>query len=146
MVAGDNVMLGYWNQPDEENEVLRDGRLYTGDLARRDNEGYLYVVARKKEIIKTGGNRVSAKEVEEKILEFDKVQEVAIVGAPDNILGEAIRAVIVLKEGFSADPKEIQDHCRIGLAMHKVPKYVEFVKSLPKHQSGKINKLALSEK
>ncbi len=143
-VAGENVMLGYWNQPEEQKEVLRDGWLFTGDLARRDKEGYLYVVSRKKEIIKAGGNRVSAKEVEETILEYDKVLEVAVIGVKDDILGEAIKAVVVLKEGQQADAKEIQEHCRTKLAPHKVPKHVEFVAALPKYQSGKVNKLALS--
>jgi long-chain acyl-CoA synthetase len=142
-VSGDNVMLGYWNQPEEQSEVLKNGSLYTGDLARRDKEGFLYVVSRKKEIIKVGGNRVSAKEIEERILQCEKVLEVAVVGVEDDILGEAIKAVVVLKEDQTAASKEIQDHCRATLAPHKAPKYIEFVKSLPKYQSGKVNKLAL---
>ena len=143
IVSGDNVMLGYWNQPEEQNEVLRDGWLYTGDLARRDDEGFLYIVSRKKEILKVGGNRVSVREIEEKILESEKVLEVAVIGISDDILGEAIKAVVVLRKGLSADEKEIQDHCRSDLAPHKVPKHVQFITSLPKHQSGKINKQAL---
>ncbi len=142
-VSGDNVMLGYWNQPEEQSEVLKNGWLYTGDLARRDEEGFLYIVSRKKEIIKVGGNRVGAKEIEERILQCEKVLEVAIVSVEDNILGEAIKAVVVLRRGQTADAKEIQDHCRAALAQHKVPKYVEFVQALPKYQSGKINKLAI---
>ncbi|MEW6411027.1 MAG: class I adenylate-forming enzyme family protein [Candidatus Zixiibacteriota bacterium] len=143
MVTGPNVMLGYWNQTDEENDVLRDGRLFTGDLARMDKDGYFYVVGRKKEIIKTGGNRVSVKEVEECILECEKVLEVAVFGVPDPILGEAIKAVIVLNNGQQAESKEISDHCRIRLASHKVPKLIEFAGSLPKQKSGKIDKMKL---
>jgi acyl-CoA synthetase (AMP-forming)/AMP-acid ligase II len=144
VVSGDCVMLGYWNQPDEQTQVLRNGRLFTGDLARRDEDGYIYVVSRKKEIIKAGGNRVSAKEIEERILENDKVLEVAVFGVEDEVLGEAIKAVMVLKESQSASIKEIQEHVALKLARHKIPKYIDFVESLPKYQSGKVNKLALT--
>lgn len=143
-VSGDCVMMGYWNQPEEQAEVLRDGRLFTGDLARRDENGMLFIVSRKKEIMKVGGNRVSAKEVEEKILEIDKILEIAVISVGDDILGEAIKAYVVLKDGQSVEAKEIQDFCKAGLAMHKVPKFVEFVDELPKYQSGKVNKQALT--
>jgi len=144
-VSGDNVMMGYWNQPDDEEQVVRNGWLFTGDLARKDDDGYLYIVGRKKEIIKAGGNRVSAKEVEECILENDKVAEVAVFGVKDDILGEAIKATIVLKTGKDANQKEIQNFCRSKLADHKIPKYVNFVSDLPKYQSGKVNKMLLKE-
>lgn len=143
VISGDNVMLGYFNSPEEQGQVLKDGYLYSGDLARCDEDGYFYVVSRKKEIIKVGGNRVSAKEVEERILECPKVQEVAVVSVSDDILGEAIKAVVVLRYGETADQKEIQGHCRASLAAHKVPGSVEFVAELPKLQSGKVNKRAL---
>jgi acyl-CoA synthetase (AMP-forming)/AMP-acid ligase II len=143
MVTGPNVMLGYWNQADEEREVLRDGRLFTGDLAKKDKDGFFYVVGRKKEIIKTGGNRVSVKEVEECILECQKVLEVAVFGVEDSVLGEAVKAVIVLNNGQQAESKEITDFCRAKLATHKVPKFIEFVKALPKQKSGKIDKIKL---
>ncbi|MFH1374838.1 MAG: AMP-binding protein [bacterium] len=142
-VFGDNVMLGYFNQPDEEKQVLIDGWLFTGDLARRDQDGYLYIVSRKKEIIKVGGNRVSAKEIEDRILLNEKVLEVAVVGIEDDVLGEAIRAVVVLHDSRTADEREIQDFCRLELAPHKTPKQVVFVDTLPKYQTGKVNKLAL---
>ncbi|MCK5127014.1 MAG: acyl--CoA ligase [candidate division Zixibacteria bacterium] len=143
-VLGDCVMMGYWNQPDEQEQVLKDGWLYTGDLAKRDANGLLFIVSRKKEIMKVGGNRVSAKEVEEKILELDEIQEVAVISVPDDILGEAIKAVIVCKNGQDSDVKKIQNYCKAGLAMHKVPKFVEFIDELPKYQSGKVNKQELS--
>ncbi|MCX6827538.1 MAG: class I adenylate-forming enzyme family protein [candidate division Zixibacteria bacterium] len=142
-VAGDNVMLGYWNQPDEEKLVLRDGWLLTGDLARKDFEGYYYVVGRKKEIIKVGGNRVSAKEVEECILENEKVAEATVFGVKDDILGEAIKAVVVPKDGITVDRNEIRSFCKAKLSDYKVPKHVEFASSLPKYKSGKVNKLEL---
>ncbi|UCD63451.1 MAG: acyl--CoA ligase [Candidatus Zixiibacteriota bacterium] len=143
VVTGPNVMLGYWNQSGEENGVLRNGRLYTGDLAKRDDEGYFYVVGRKKEIIKTGGNRVSVKEIEECLLECDRVVEVAVFGVDDPVLGEAIKAVVVVKADSPADQRELANHCRTRLAAHKVPKHIEFRKSLPKQLSGKIDKLKL---
>ena len=142
-VHGDNVMLGYWNQPDEESQVLRNGLLFTGDLARKDKDGYYYIVGRKKEIIKAGGNRVSAKEVEECLLANSKVAEATVFGVQDDILGEAIKAVIVLKTGMESDKKEIQTYCRAKLADYKIPKHVEFMEALPKYKSGKVNKLQL---
>ncbi|MFH2035353.1 MAG: class I adenylate-forming enzyme family protein [Candidatus Zixiibacteriota bacterium] len=142
-VAGDNVMLGYWKQPGETVEVVRNGWLYTGDLARVDEDGYFFITGRKKEIIKSGGNRVSAKEVEECLLEFDKILEVAVFGVPDDLLGEAIKAVIVLKKGEAITDKEIQSFCRSRISEHKIPKIIVYSESLPKLQSGKINKPAL---
>lgn len=143
-VSGDCVMMGYWNQPEEQEQVLKNGWLYTGDLARRDENGLISIVSRKKEIMKVGGNRVSAKEVEEKILELDAIQEVAVFSVPDDILGEAIKSVIVCKPGEQIEAKAIQNHCKVELAVHKVPKYVEFMDELPKYKSGKVNKQALA--
>jgi len=144
LVSGPNVMLGYWNNPSETAEVLRDGALMTGDLARQDEDGYFFIVGRKKEIIKTGGNRVAAKEVEECLLRCEKVHEVAVFGVPDDLLGEAIKAVVVLTEGSAADAKELQDHCKRHIAPHKAPKHVVFIDSLPKKLSGKIDKQLLA--
>ncbi len=144
VVTGDNVMLGYWNHPDEEAEILREGRLFTGDLARRDEDGFFWVVSRRKEILKVGGNRVSAREVEERILELPQVLEVAVIGAADEVLGEAIRAVVALRDSQTLEAKIIRDHCRANLATHKTPKYVEFVAALPKLKTGKVDKQGLS--
>lgn len=140
IVSGPNVMLGYWKQPTETDEVIKDGKLRTGDLAKRDDDGYFWVVGRKKEIIKAGGNRVSAKEVEECLLTNEKILEASVVGVPDPLFGEAIRAVVVLRAGEAADVKEIQNHCKKNLADFKVPKQVVFAPELPKYQSGKVNK------
>jgi long-chain acyl-CoA synthetase len=124
---------------------LRDGWLITGDLAYMDKDGFIFVVGRKREIIKAAGHRVSAKEIEERILAHEAVAEAAVFGVPDEILGEAIQAVVVLRPGCQADDKQIQGWCQKGLAQFKVPRAVTFVESLPKHQSGKVNKLAVKE-
>ncbi|RKX27299.1 MAG: AMP-dependent synthetase [Candidatus Zixiibacteriota bacterium] len=143
LISGPNVMLGYWNQPEETATVLHEGGLLTGDLARQDKDGFFHIVGRKKEIIKTGGNRVSAKEVEECLLRFDNILEASVFGVPDELLGEAIKAVVVLKKNAQANAKQIQDHCKTQLALHKAPKHIVFTESLPKLESGKINKQAL---
>jgi acyl-CoA synthetase (AMP-forming)/AMP-acid ligase II len=145
IVGGPNVMLGYWNQPEATAEVIRDGWLITGDLALRDADGYIYVVGRKREIIKAAGHRVSAKEIEERILENAAVAEAAVFGVPDDILGEAIHAVVVLKPGSETDEKQLQAWCQKGLAVFKVPRVIRFVDSLPKYQTGKVNKVQLRE-
>ena len=119
--------------------------MFTGDLGYKDKDGYIFIVGRKKEIIKAGGNRVSVKEVEECLVGNDKVLEACVIGVPDPLLGEAIKAVIVLKPGAEMDAREIIHHCRLKLADFKVPKLVSFVESLPKYQSGKINKQLLKQ-
>jgi len=145
IVGGDSVMMGYWKQPAEQAEVLREGWLYTGDLARRDDEGYLYIVGRRKEIIKSGGNRVSAKEVEETILELTGIAEAAVYGVPDAVLGEAVAAAVVPGTGAGVSANDVIVHCKARLAGHKVPKHVQFLAALPKYQSGKVNKQALKK-
>jgi len=139
VVSGDNVMKGYW-KGDGQDDILKDGQLFTGDLARRDEDGYYFVVGRKKDIVKVGGFRVSPKEIEELLLENDMISEVAVIGVPHEILGEALKAIVVLNPGVNTTEKEILDFCRPRLAMRKVPSFIYFVESLPKLQSGKIDK------
>ncbi len=143
VVGGDSVMLGYWNQAEEEKDVLKNRKLFTGDLAKRDDDGYLYIVGRKKQIIKSGGNRISVKEVEETLLSNSKIHEVAIFGVEDEIFGEAVKAVIVLRDGEIADEKEIQKFVRTLLPEYKVPRYVQFMRNIPKTQAGKVDFQAL---
>ena len=145
VVVGDNVMMGYWNQPEENRAVLKDGKLHTGDLAKRDKDGFIYIVGRRKEIIKCGGNRVSVKEVEDCLLAHDKVLEATVIGVPDDLLGEAVKAVVVLKPDITADQKEFVLFCKQRLADFKVPKFITFVDTLPKYQSGKVNKLQIKQ-
>ena len=143
VVSGDSVMLGYWNQPEEEKSVLKNRKLYSGDLAKRDEDGYLFIVGRKKEIITSGGNRISVKEIEETLLSNPKIHEVAVFGVPDDIFGEAVKAVIVLREGERADEKEIQKYIRSLLQEYKVPRFIQFIDNLPKTLAGKLDKKAL---
>jgi len=144
VVGGNSVMMGYWDQSNGHDKVLNDGWLYTGDLARMDEDGYIFIVGRKKEIIKSGGNRVSAKELEECILKIDGIIEVAVFGVEDPVLGEAIHAAVV-KNDDDISEKIIKDFCAVNISSHKVPKYITFMDSLPKYQTGKINKPALKQ-
>lgn len=144
VARGSNLMSGYWNHPEETEKVLRNGLYYTGDLGRMDDEGFLYVVGRSKDMIKIGGNRVSAKEIEEALHEHPAVVEAAVVGVPDDILGEAPKAFIVVRKGAGESlvaelPSFLQKH----LAVYKIPKIYEIRAALPKNDSGKILKLKL---
>ncbi len=143
VVTGPNIMQGYWNQPDETKLVLKDDGLHTGDIGRIDEDGFFYIVGRIKEMIKSGANRVSAKEIEEVLITHEGILEVAVIGVPDHIMGEAIKAFIVKKDDADFDEKQISMFCKKNMAMFKVPKYITFLHSLPKNQSGKILKTKL---
>jgi acyl-CoA synthetase (AMP-forming)/AMP-acid ligase II len=145
VARGSNIMQGYWNDLEETKKVLRSGLYYTGDIGLMDEEGYLYVVGRFKDMIKVGGERVSAKSVEESILELKQVQEVAVIGVDDELLGEAIKALIVTTDGIKLEPQEIFKFCKKRLPQYKVPKYIEIIDSLPKNESGKVMKERLKK-
>jgi len=134
------VTSGYYNQPELTSQVIKNGWLYTGDLGKFDEDGYLYIVGRKKEVIIVGGLKVYATEVEGVIYKHPKVKEVAVVGTPDKIRGEAVKAVIVPKEGEALTEIEIKIFCREHLTSYKVPSIIELRKALPKTGSGKIRK------
>jgi long-chain acyl-CoA synthetase len=138
VIHGPQVMKGYHNMPTETNNSLRDGWLYTGDIARMDESGYFYIVDRKKELIKPGGYQVWPREVEEAIRENQKVLEVGVAGVPDAYRGETVKAWVVLKPGETATEEEIRAFCKERLAPFKVPTMVEFRKELPKTTVGKI--------
>jgi long-chain acyl-CoA synthetase len=138
-VRGPQVMKGYWNRSDEENrKMLRNGWLYTGDIARMDEEGFFYIVDRKKDMIKTKGENVYPREVEEVLFRHPKVKDAVVVGLPESFSVEVIKAYVVLKEGQEATEEEIIDFCRHEMAKFKVPKYVEFRRELPKTIVGKV--------
>ena len=144
-VRGDNVMVGYWNKPDLTAATLRDGWLLTGDLGRMDEEGYLYLVDRKKDMIITGGENVYTSEVELVLGDHPDVSECVVVGVPDETWGERVHAIAVLREGATPRVEDLQIFCRGRLAGYKVPKTLEFRKELPKLPTGKIAKGALRD-
>jgi len=149
VVRGSNVMKGYWELPDETDRVLRPGPLpgekvlYTGDLFRTDEEGYLYFVGRKDDIIKSRGEKVSPKEVENVLYAHPEVAEAAVVGVPDPVLGEAVKAILTRKSGSQLTERDILRHCASRLEDFMVPSLVEFRAALPKTSNGKIDKREL---
>lgn len=140
---GENIMHGYWKDPNTTREILRDGWLHTGDVAYRDEDGYLYIVGRATDMIKSGAHRISPKEIEEVVLEMEGVAEAVAVGVADPILGQAIKLIVVAKPGTELDARGIQRHCRQNLATYKVPKIIEFSDSLPRTSSGKVQRFKL---
>ena len=137
-IRGPQVMKGYWNNPGESEASLKGGWLLTGDIARMDEEGYFYIVDRKKDMVNVGGLKVYPREVEEILFEHPAVREAAVVGMQDSFSGEAVKAFVVLKENQHATEKELIDYCGPRMARYKVPKRVEFVSELPKTLVGKV--------
>ncbi|WP_456387822.1 class I adenylate-forming enzyme family protein [Desulfolithobacter sp.] len=143
VARGANIMAGYWQRPEETAAVLRKEGLWTGDLARQDEDGFFYIVSRKSDIIKSGSHRIGPKEIEDTLAVHPAVHEVAVVGVPDEILDERIRACVVLKEDARCSEKELIRLCRRELPPYKVPQEVLFLKELPKTATGKIKKAPL---
>jgi len=138
IIKGPQVFKGYHNMPTETMNTLRDGWLYTGDIARMDEDGYFYIVDRKKELIKPGGFQVWPREVEEVIAAHPKVMEVGVAGIPDAYRGETVKAWVVAKPGQTLTDEEVKDWCKDKLAKYKIPTHVEFRNELPKTTVGKI--------
>ena len=143
LMRGSHRMKGYWNRPEANAEVLRGGWLHTGDLGRLDDEGYLYVLDRKKDMVKTGGENVYCPEVEAVLTAHPQVLEAVIFGIPDAKWGESLRAAVVLRPGASTADDELIAFCRQRLTHFKCPSSVEFHESLPKGGSGKVQKSEL---
>ena len=137
-VKGPNVMVGYYKNPEETARTIRDSWLHTGDMGRLDGDGFLYIVERKKDLIIRGGFNIYPREVEEALYAFPAVTEAAVVGVPDPLMGEEVRAFLVLKEGIHATAGEVIAFCQSRLARYKCPKEIRFVDSLPKSPIGKI--------
>lgn len=145
LVKGPNVMAGYLNQLKATQEALEGGWLHTGDLAKIDEDGYIFIVDRKKDMILTGGFNLYPREIEEMLHMHPAVSEAAVVGVPDEERGELAAAFIILKKGHEASKKEIIDFCRKSMAVYKAPRKVYFVDELPRNPSGKILKRLLRD-
>jgi acyl-CoA synthetase (AMP-forming)/AMP-acid ligase II len=146
VMRGPNVMLGYWRLPEATAEALRDGWMHSGDLATVDEEGYITIVDRKKDMIITGGENVYSTEVEDALYRHPAVLEAAVIGVPDERWGERVHAVVVLRDGRTVAPADLTEFCRAHIAGYKLPRSVEFVEALPKTGSGKIQKSILRER
>ncbi len=144
-VKGPQVMKGYWNRPEDTAATFADGWFLTGDLGYMDEQGFFYVVDRKKDLIIAGGFNIYPREVEEVLYEREEIQECVVAGIPDPYRGETVKAYIVLKEGYSITEDELNKYCRQHLAAFKVPRYYEFREELPKTAVGKILRRTLVE-
>jgi len=140
---GKTVMKEYWRNPEETNKTLKDGWLYTGDLATVDSSGWIYIVDRKKDMIISGGENIYPKEVENVLYRYPGINEVAVIGVPDEKWGESVKALVSLRKGMTVTEEELIDFCKKYLASYKKPKSVEFLEALKKTASGKIDKRAM---
>ena len=145
VIKGPQVMKGYWNKKDETNYALKNGWLYTGDLAMTDEDGYFYIVGRKKEMIINGGFNIYPQEIESVLYEYPDVKESAVVGIPNREKGEIVKAYIVAKDGHTIDLEELKGHCYRNLTRYKVPKQFEITTELPRNTVGKLLKRKLIE-
>jgi fatty-acyl-CoA synthase len=145
LIKGPNVMQGYWNRPEANEEAFVDGWFRTGDLARMDEDGDLYIVDRKKDMFISGGENVYPAEVEDAIYELEQVAEAALIGVPDEKWGEVGKAFVVVKNAMSLNQDECLEHLKTKLAKYKIPKSVVFMEALPRNAAGKVLKKALRE-
>lgn len=145
VIRGPQVMQGYWQKPEETALVLREGWLYTGDLARMDDDGFFYIIDRKKDMIISAGFKIFPREVEEVLYQHPKVKEAVVYGVADAYRGEVVKAVIVPRDGANLTEDEILDFCRHRLAAYKLPKFIGFRSELPKSLVGKVLRRALRE-
>ena len=145
VIRGPNLMQGYWNRPEATKEAFSGGWFHTGDLARMDGDGDLYIVERKKDMFISGGENVYPAEVENAIYELPQVSEVAVIGVKDEKWGEVGRAVVVLKAGQEITGEKILDHLKGRLAKYKIPKSIVFTGPLPRNAAGKVLKKVLRE-
>ncbi len=150
IAKGDGTMIGYWNSPEKTKETIKDGWLYTGDMGRMDEDGYLYCVDRRKDMIISGGENIYSKEVEDALYTHPAVLECAVIGIPDERWGEAVHAIVVLKRGYkkgeNISEEELIAHVKDQIARYKAPKSIEFRRSIPKSAQGKILKKDLRQK
>ncbi|WP_205600694.1 long-chain fatty acid--CoA ligase [Gracilibacillus sp. YIM 98692] len=145
IIQGPQVMRGYWKRPEETSNTLKDGWLYTGDMAKMDDDGFFYIIDRKKDLIIAGGFNIYPREIEEVLFEHPAIIDAVAAGVPDEYRGETVKAYIVLKEGATTDEKELEAFCRERLAAYKIPRIYEFRESLPKSLIGKTLRRLLVE-
>jgi long-chain acyl-CoA synthetase len=145
IVSGPQIMKGYWNMPDETAETLRDGWLFTGDIAKLDEEGYVYILDRKKDMIIASGYNIYPRDIEEVLYHHPEIQEAVVIGVPDAYRGETVKAIVVLKANSKLTHEEVKEYCKNNLSAYKVPRIVEFRSELPKTNVGKILRRALRE-
>ena len=138
LIKGPQVTSGYYNMPEESAKTIRDGWLYTGDIGQMDEEGYFYIVDRKKDMIIAGGYNIYPRDIDEVLFEHPKIMEACAIGIPDSYRGETVKAFVVLKPGESMTTDEVIEYCKQKLAKYKVPTHVEFIETLPKSGVGKI--------
>jgi long-chain acyl-CoA synthetase len=143
VIRGSNVMKGYYNRPEATSEAFRNGWFHTGDIGTMDEDGYLSIVDRKKDMILRGGYNIYPRELEEVLMTHEAVSLVAVVGVPDERLGEEVKAFIVLKQNFNLSESEIINWCKTQIAANKYPRYVEICENLPIGSTGKILKREL---
>lgn len=144
-IKGPQVMKGYWNNPEETEKVLKDGWVLTGDVAKMDEDGFFYIIERKKDLIIASGYNIYPREIEEVLYGHPDVQEAVVVGVPDDYRGETVKAIVVLKEGRELSSAELEQWCRKRLAAYKVPKQIEFRTELPKSIIGKVLRRVVRE-
>ena len=137
IIKGPQVMQGYWKDPERTAETLRDGWLFTGDLAKMDENGYFYLVDRKDDLIISSGFNVYPSEIETVLISHSKVEDAGIIGSPDRLRGENIVAYVVLKKDTEVDKKELLELCREQLSGYKIPKMIHFTDEIPKNSAGK---------
>jgi acyl-CoA synthetase (AMP-forming)/AMP-acid ligase II len=143
VASGDNISPGYLNDPEESSEKFRKGKLYTGDLATVDGDGYIYIVDRKSDFIKSLGHRVSSQEIEAEILKIPEVVSAAAIGVPDELTGEAIKVFVVLKKKALVTSEAILKYCRKNMVRHMIPKEIVVLEKLPINAHGKFVKSEL---
>ena len=145
-LRGPMFTRGYRNRPEDNKQSIRNGWLYTGDIGYYDEDGYLFLVDRKKEMLIVGGFNVYPREIDELLFKHPAILEAATLGVPDSFSGEAVKAFIVLRPNKKLTAEEFQDYCRTSLVKYKVPTKIEFVEALPRTGVGKINKMELKKR
>jgi acyl-CoA synthetase (AMP-forming)/AMP-acid ligase II len=146
VVRGDNVTLGYWKDDEATNQCFRDGALWTGDLATVDEDGFIFIVDRAKDFIKPTGHRIACKQIEDHLVAIPDVVEAAVIGIPDDVFGEAVKAFVSLRRGATIGEADVISHCRKVMPPYMVPREAVVMKTLPKNSSGKVDKMSLKKR